>query len=535
MRITFVAAGCEQLSVSLLAAICRRDGHQVGLAFSAALFHDRYQLHIPPLAELFDDRASVIDAIVEQQPQVLACSVITNLHPWMLEIAREAKERIDGLKVVFGGVHPSAVPDRVLACPEVDYVCVGEGDVAFPSLLRSLEKGGPAGPIPNIRYHAVDGTLVRGPQAGFVQDLDSLPWFDKQLWEDHIRIGDLYITMASRGCPYRCTFCFNNFFARLPDGPRGKYVRTRSVDHMIGELVAAKRRYRIRFVDFEDDIFTVNRKWLKPFLQRYKREVGVPFQCLTHPQHMDDERAGWLAEAGCTWTQMGVQSADEDFKSETLRRRESSAHVERAMDALHKHGIKLKADHIFGLPGEPHAAQQQARELYAARTPTRIDTFWATFFPGTEMMAAARQAGLLTDADVNRIEEGHDMGYHLSGHVADDERAMYQAHEVLFRLMPLLPENLRGSVPPSWFERWPAAAAYGAGMAADLVNGLVNFSPDHLAFGLHYLGGMARYGARRLGVQPPPAARVYGTPMGAGPSAPDSLQSQPDQPQNRVA
>ena len=513
VRVTFVAAGCEQLSISLLAAICRRSGHEVGLAFSAALFNDRYQLNVPALARLFDDREAVLAAIEAQRPDVLACSVLTNLHPWMLEIAREAKQRVEGLRVVFGGVHPSAVPDRVLACPEVDYVCVGEGDRAFPQLLLALEQGGPSGPLPNIRYKRPDGSVVRGPQAGFVQDLDALPWFDKQLWEEHLRVGDLYITMASRGCPYRCTFCFNSFYAKLPDGPRGRYVRQRSVDHMIGELVAARRRYKLRFVDFEDDIFTVDRRWLKPFLERYKREVAVPFQCLTHPRHMDDERAGWLAEAGCTWTQMGIQSVDEEYKSETLRRHESSAHVERAMDALHKHGIKLKADHIFGLPGEPRGAQDLARALYTTRTPARIDTFWATFFPGTEMVARARAAGLLSHGDVNRIEEGHDHGYHMAGHVSDEARPMYQAHEVLFRLLPLVPRPLRARISPSWFERWDPAAARGAGMAADIVSGLVHFSPDHLAFALQYLGGMARHGARRLGVPVPPATRTYGPPM----------------------
>lgn len=520
MKVTFVGLGCEQLSVSLLAAICRANGHEVGLAFSAALFDERYQLQIPGLARLFDDRAAVIDEIVRQQPDVLACSVLTNVYQWMLGVARDAKERVPGLTVVFGGVHPSAVPERVVRRSEVDYVCVGEGDLAFPRLLSELQRGGPSAPIPNVRFLADDGAVVRGPQASFLQDLDRLPWFDKQLWEEHIRIGDLYITMASRGCPYRCSFCFNSFYAGLPDDKPGRFVRQRSVDHMIGELVAAKRRYRIRFVDFEDDIFTMNKRWLKPFLERYRREVDVPFQCLTHPRHMDDERARWLAEAGCTWTQMGVQSADDTYKRETLQRKDGGEHVERAMDALHRHGVKLKADHIFGLPGEPHAAQESARRMYAGSTPARIDTFWATYFPGTEMVATARAAGLLTDADVNRIEQGYLQSYHLGGHVSPDEHARFQSYEVLFRLMPLLPPSLRGRLSPRLFERWPAPAAWSAGVAADLVAGVVNSSPDHLAFALHYLTGMGRSVARKLGLSPPPATRGEGPPMGSGPVSP---------------
>ena len=156
MKVTFLAIGCEQLSVSLLAALARRDGHEVGLAFSAALFDDRYQLSFPRLARRFDDRAAVLDAIRAQRPDVLACSVLTNNYRWMLGVAREAKRMLPRLRVVFGGVHPSAVPDRVLARDEVDVVCVGEGDVAFPALLRALERAARSdrspmsNPLPNM-------------------------------------------------------------------------------------------------------------------------------------------------------------------------------------------------------------------------------------------------------------------------------------------------------------------------------------------------------------------------------------------------
>ena len=140
--------------------------------------------------------------------------------------------------------------------------------------------------------------------------------------------------MASRGCPYRCTFCFNNFFANLPEEKRGKYVRQRSVEHVMHELLEAKRRYDLRFVDFEDDVFTVDKAWVYAFLDRYKREIGVPFHCLTHPRYMDEELAQWLADAGCTSIQMGIQSADDSYKYDTVKRYEKTEHVERALAAM---------------------------------------------------------------------------------------------------------------------------------------------------------------------------------------------------------
>jgi len=508
MRVTFVAVGYEQLPVSLLASIARREGHSVGLAFSAALFADRYHLDLPPLAALFDDRRAVLDAIRAQSPQVLAFSSLTNNHAWMLGIAREAKQLLPGLKVVFGGCHPSAAPDACLASEEIDYVCVGEGDVALPRLLRALQEGGPHGPLPNLRYRDDTGEVVRGVQLPFFEDLDALPFFEKDLWEEYIRVGDHYMTMASRGCPYRCTFCFNNSFSQLPDGARGKYVRRRSVDHMMGELLQAKRRYRLRMVDFEDDIFTMDKRWLRAFLDRYKREIRRPFQCLTHARFVDREITTWLRDAGCEVVQMGVQSADEEYRKQQLRRHEDDSQLLRAIDALNQSGIKLKIDHIFGLPGEPFGAQETARRIYAAHTPARIDTFWATYLPGTEMAEQAHALGILDDSDLSAIERGHLHGYHSGGHASPAQLRDYLGYDLLFCMLPLVPRRLRARIPAGPLGRLPKPLARGARLAVDVVNALRMRSNEHLAYGLHYLYHCGRESARKLGLKPPPATRA---------------------------
>ena len=509
MKITFVALGCEQLPVSLLAAIARREGHQVGLAFSASLFNDRFNFHLPRLASIFDDRDDVLRTIEEQKPDVLAFSALTNTYTWMLSVAREAKARAPHIKTVFGGVHPSAVPELVLTDDVVDYVCVGEGDIAFTELLRALDQGGPAGAIDNILYRGPDGAVVRGAQSGFIQDLDSLPFFDKELWEDHIRVGDFYMTMASRGCPYRCTFCFNNFFARLPDAKNGKYVRQRSVAHMLGELRDAKRRYRLRYVKFEDDIFTVNKPWLHDFLAAYKREIAVPFSCLVHPRYIDDDVARWLNEAGCQWVQMGIQSVNDEFKFKTLKRYEKTDSVSSAIDTLRKHRVKLKTDHIFGLPGDPPDAQEEARALYVAQTPQRIGTYWATYFPGTEMVEQGRALGLIDDNDIAAINSG-DMGlFHANSDSAESER--FRGYDLLFRMLPLLPRPLRAHVAPSLVARLPRVVTGAIGFAADLINGALTLSQDHIAYARHYSYWLRRMALRSVGLPTRPATVIRDT------------------------
>ncbi len=507
MKVTFVALGSEQLSVSLLAALARRDGHQVGLAFSAALFDDRY-FGIPALARWVDDRAAAVAAVVEQRPDVLACSVLTGSYQWMLGIAREAKQRLPALKVAFGGVHPSALPERVLAREEVDCVCIGEGDEAFPAWLRALERGGPTSPIPNLAFKGREGQTVFGPRAAFIQDLDRLPFFEKTLWEDHLRVVDPYLTMASRGCPYRCTFCFNSFFAELPGRGSGRYVRQRGVEHMMGELVAAKRRYgRLRFIDFQDDVFTVDKEWLRPFLARYRREIGAPFRCLVHPRYVDADIARWLAEAGCVWVQMGVQTIDDEFKSRTLKRHETMTHVSRAIDALRRQRLHVQVDHILGLPGEPEDAQERARQIYAAHAPSRVSTFWATYFPGTVMLREAVASGIVSEADAEAFNDGYlPLMRNAVALVAGAERERdFRAYDLIFRLLPLLPARWRGRIGPRVFRKLPPAVTQALAYAADMLAGLGLDRYEERAYLRHYLHHLAKFARRRLGFSLAPA------------------------------
>ena len=514
MRITFVALGWERLGISLLSAIAKQYGHKTDLAFSPALFHDRYNFNIPFLASLFDDRKEVMAAITRQSPDVLVFSPLTGTYQWTLSIAKEAKVLFPGVKTIFGGVHASAVPDVVLSQPQADYVCVGEGDVAFPAILKAIEEGGPTAPIVNTRYKLPDGKIIRGTQVGFIEDLDALPFFDKTLWEDHINIGDWYLTMASRGCPYRCTFCFNSYFAKLPEEKAGRYVRQRSVGHVMRELRAAKKRYKLRFLEFEDDVFTVDKKWIKEFLDQYKREIDVPFQCLTHPKYMDDDLARWLSDAGCQYVQMGIQSMDDEFKRRSINRYEKTDHIYRAMEVMRKHKISPKVDHMFGLPGEGIEAQEAARKLYVQHPPYRIQTFWTNFLPGTEMVRKALEEGMITPDEVERLNNGTDFDfYRASAKVADPyKRKKYKAYEVLFKLIPVLPGSLRQKLDSKFFERMPAPVCSFISFFADAFIGLATRNPDHLLYAKHYAYHITRSLLKRVGIKMPPATRVTDAP-----------------------
>jgi anaerobic magnesium-protoporphyrin IX monomethyl ester cyclase len=503
LRVSFVAVGMEQLAIGQLAAILRRCGHDVALAFGRRLFDDRYFLSVPTLARWLDDD-DVVEQLVRQRPDVVCFSSLTCTYRYMLDVAAQIKART-GAVTVFGGVHPSAVPETVLGEDAVDFVCVGEGDVALPYLLRELAAGRADRPMPNIAFRGPKGEVVRGRQLGFFQDLDALPYFEKDLWLEHLRLDDWYMTMSARGCPYRCTFCFNNFFANLggPDRRKaGKYVRQRSVDHFIGELVEAKRRYGIRYVNIEDDIFTLDAAWLKEFARRYRKEVGVPFACLSHPQFVDEARVAALKEAGCVWVQMGIQSADEECRH-SLKRNESQQRIERAIELFDQAGINLKTDHIFGLPGEAADAQARALELYTRSDLGRITTFWLCYTPGTEIVDHGLREGLITPEEVEETNRGFSTFFFRDRSIDDPaQRREYLLYEFVFRLLPVLPPALRRRVRPELFRPVNDGVLKTVGMTADLLGGLLRRNPDLRGYLSQYRIGLENHVRWRLGRAP---------------------------------
>lgn len=509
-RLTFVTLGTEQLGISILSAIAKLHGHAVGLAFSASLFHDRFNLEMPWLSPYFDDTDQVIKAIEQQQPTVIAFSPLTSTFQWSLEVARKAKQLNPAVKTIFGGVHASAVPNLLLKKNEIDFVVVGEGDVAFPQILQMIDSKSFGKVIPNTRYKGLDGKIIQGPQVGFIQNLDALPFADKPLWEDHVRLGDLYLTMASRGCPYRCTFCFNNFFAKLPDEKPGKYVRLRSPENMIAELKIAKRRYKLDVIDFQDDVFTTNKKWLSEFLDLYKKEINKPFQILTHPRFMDNDIAKWLSNAGCGWVQMGVQSMDDSFKKDSLMRYEKSEDISAAIDAMSKHGLKVKVDHMFGLPDEPISAQENARLLYVNHSIKRIQTFWTCYLPGTELMNDALKKGDLSEEQARKINEGEDFYFFRNtDNIKDAEKMnLYKAYEVIFRIMPVLPKSLRKRLLPKYVQKLPGFLIRPLSMLSDIITGFMLQNPEFKAYAKHNLFHLYKFFMLKLGLGNRIASRV---------------------------
>src|SRR5690606_13963596 len=246
------------------------------------------------------------------------------------------------------------------------------------------------------------------------------------------------------------------------------------------------------------------------FCEKYKREIDLPFQCLIHPQYFDEDIAHWMKDAGCVWIQMGIQTMDETFKHENLRRYEDSGHIVNALKLMKKYKIKIKVDHMFGLPGEPVASQETSRLLYAEVTPERIQTFWTCFLPGTDMMKNGVQSGLLSKEQEERVNEGEDFYFFRNEeNIADKDLVeTYKRYEFIFKVLPLLPQSWRIGFTTDKAGKIPGSIRYFVSSVLDVVIGFKNQNADIYAYAMHYVYHLFKFFVKKTGFNFPSATKI---------------------------
>lgn len=439
MNIAFFNIAHENLAVSILSAIAKQEGHSVRLLHKPTLFLDGLTRGFPRLARFFNNDKQLFRQLAAYQPDLIAFSVVTFHYQISLRYAELCRRICPNAKIVFGGIHVSCVPDVVIANEFIDYAVIGEGEIAFTEIIRHIESGCPPEPIVNTWHKSPDGSIIKGRQAGFIQDLDALPHFDKDIWKDIFPLKTYYLTMTSRGCPYHCSYCFNHFFRNIPD-EKSNYVRRRSVRHVMEELAIAKAKYKIRTIEFWDDIFIFDKDWLKEFLEAYKKEIALPFKCYIHVHLFDEDMAVWLKEAGCKWVDFGIQHINEEYRRTYLKRNETNADIIKTIQLLKKHNIVSFADYIVGLPGDTREHNEEARLFFLENMPDIIEPYWMSYHPQTEIIEKGFAHNALNDETLAAINCGLQHSYFESSPASED---FHREYYFILKTLPALPDGLR--------------------------------------------------------------------------------------------
>lgn len=331
------------------------------------------------------------------KPDILCLSLITGQHHLFLERARQIKTAYPHLLVLAGGPHPTFYPECINEIC-IDAVCRGEGDLALPAFVDALEKSGTLPKnLANWWIKHPDGSIFRNDVASLIDDLDLLPYPDHSIF-DRARPGILPVAayvIASRGCPFNCSYCFNHAYREIYEG-RGVMCRRRSAGHVIAEINQLRRLYPLQMIVFQDDTFNINKKWLEEFTESYANDTSLPFHCHLRADLLDEKTVKLLKRAGCLSVKLGLEAGSEEVRNGILKRGMSLKQFENACVLLHNKGIRFATENILAVPG---TTLDDDLLTYAVNRRIRPHHSFATLlqaYPRTGIAAYARGQGFAT-------------------------------------------------------------------------------------------------------------------------------------------
>jgi radical SAM superfamily enzyme YgiQ (UPF0313 family) len=408
MRVLFYYNGGEHIGVEYLSAYLKSKGHTVDLIFDPGL-GSNFFLDLPFLNRFISDNL-IVEKAKRFDPDIIAFSCITNHYSIIKNLAEKLKAEID-VPVIIGGVHPSSIPEEVIKEDCFDIVCIGEGEEAFEELLLKMEKKQSILGIENFWVKDENKKIHKNKLRPLIVDLDKLPLADKSIFYKYGALTSRIMVMTSRGCLFQCTYCVNSFIKNLYGSD--KFLRRRSVDNVIEELLELKKLYKPKAFRFEDDVFAYDLKWLQEFREKYTEKINLPFHCYVTPTTARDPLLKELKSAGCTSVSMGVQSGNERIRKEILKRPHSNKTIIEAAERINNNGLKLISEFIFGFPTETPKEMWESLELNEKLNAYNTASFIFYPFPKTELADYCLEHNHLKEENYERIKRGEG-SYHTS-------------------------------------------------------------------------------------------------------------------------
>lgn len=352
--------GFPPIGIMTLSAVLKQAGHE-------CVMFDQANPETP--------NAVIIDEIHRQQPALVGLSFLsTTSYPYAKILARQIRAAKSPVKLAFGGVFATLNADLVkLQCPEVDFVCRGDGEQLILDLIERLDD---PGSVPGLTW-AKDGDVISNPGRKIERDLDQWPFPDREsLALDFIESMpldvptvlslDRFTTMqTSRGCRWPCVFC------DIPKFNEGKW-RSRSAAHVVKEFEHLQK-LGYRSVYFVDDHFLLQPKRIEAICKGIgERKITIRWGCEGRVDSVAQPLFPLMAKANCRTLMFGIESGSQAVL-DRLKKGQTLAQVETAVWSAKRAGIDLvHGFFVVGSPGETVADLRSTFD-FAARLP--LDTF----------------------------------------------------------------------------------------------------------------------------------------------------------------
>jgi len=347
-----------------------------------------------------------------QAPKIIGFSVLTINSKRAHELARAIKQIDPKAVIVFGGIHPTVLPEEALKTGVVDVVIRGEGEVTFEALIRRIDVCRDYTDLEGISYQK-DSTIHHNPDRPLINKLDAIPQFPFHLFEKN---KNQYTTFGcvftSRGCPYNCIFCSSRSIS-------GKQYRYFSIERVVSEIRRLVNEYGQQTIWLMDDNIAANRRHFLKLLDAIMAaglHQGVCFHGSMRGDNIDEALLKKAKACNFKMISFGLETGSEPLMK-LVQKGETVSEVAEAIRLTDSAGIATATTIIFGLPTETRADRRAAIRLVKSLPLSSVRFNTLTPYPGTPVYKMLKPTGAIhikpdwENFAVQYLWEGDDLPY----------------------------------------------------------------------------------------------------------------------------
>jgi anaerobic magnesium-protoporphyrin IX monomethyl ester cyclase len=324
-----------------------------------------------------------------ERPYVFGISCLTAHVGRGYQIARMIKTEFPGSIVVFGGLHPTTLPEEALGTGCVDYVVRGEGEEIMLHLYRAIRGQGDPTKILGVSYLR-DGVVYNNGESPLIPNIDDIPFFPHHLFE-HPKYDRGFIT-GSRGCPYRCSYCSQRLLT-------GTTYRYRSAANIVEELDILVNKYGQKAIVFYDDNFCLKARRVHDLCDMIvanglhkKVKLSVQTRADNVLEYGGEELVRHMAEAGFTHMGFGLETGVQRLANLIRKDETVECHLETAR-LCQRFGMDVSFFMIFGLPTETPADREESYRVVCSANLQATKYNNLSPYPGTPLWSELKDSG----------------------------------------------------------------------------------------------------------------------------------------------
>jgi radical SAM superfamily enzyme YgiQ (UPF0313 family) len=363
------------LGLGYIASTLRQAGHTVSL------------LDLNVERKSFDEIESLLSS---SECDVIGIGGLSTTYSFVKQFSVLAKRVKPQAKLIAGNMVSTANPELLLQNSRVDICVIDEGEETARELMDKINDFPDIENVKGIIFKK-NGRIIKTSPRKRIKDLDSIPFPAWDLFSIetyvanpiHSEYGRRSMNVSTvRGCPFQCIYCSRPF---------GSGVYMRSASSVISEIKALKRRYKIDFIGFSDDLFIINKRWVMGLCDALiKENIRIGWGASARVNLVDSDLLKRMKKAGCEALSYGFESGSQKML-DAMKKGVKVGQAEEAIRMTRKAGITIDGSFMIGMIGETEETVKETVD-FIKRTGLALHRFfYTTPYPGTPLYEMAEK------------------------------------------------------------------------------------------------------------------------------------------------